>query len=188
MSYKVNQEKLEINSSGVLNTTNVPPTAPPDGSITTAKLADGAVTGIKRTSTVLGSTVLGNGLYLDEDGFIGSVTVTSSGQKVRISFVGQEVYFSKGSGRESIIAYFALFRNGTFISNSIRTNGFSHNAGATYYSGGGSQWIAAEAAFSVIDENPPAGTNTYTISLNTSEDGGVNRVGIFNVSIVVREV
>lgn len=194
MSYKANQEKMTVSSTGTVGSATTADSATTasvaDGSITTAKLADGAVTGIKRTSTVLNSVVIPNVSHEDIDGYISSISVTSSGQKVRLSFVGDYLGLYKGIGRESIFVSFGVFRNGSFLSGSNRSSGYWIPVGTLAYQNSlnGWQWVMAESCFSFIDENPPVGLNTYAISLNTSEDGGANRIQTIGVSLVAREV
>jgi len=198
MSYKANQEKMTVSSTGKVGSATTADSATTagsassvaDASITTAKLADGAVTGIKRTSTILNSVVIPNASYEDIDGYISSVSVTCSGQKVRLSFVGENIGLYKGIGRDSIYVAFAVFRNGVFLSGSNRGSGYWIPVGTAAYnnSANGYQWVMPEAVFTFIDEAPPVGVNTYAISLNTSEDGGVNRIITGGVSLVAREV
>lgn len=186
MSYKANQEKLEINSSGVLNAANVPTTVPADGSITTAKLADGAVTGIKRTNAVLGRTQITNGIKTNGDSF--SVSAVCVGNPVKICFEPRPgtglsyITATAPNGQTNSLAYFVLVRNGTTIGHLGSLGLFfgtviSGSRSANYSPG----------SFEFIDQSPPTQTNVYQVGLLTSSDTA-ETYDFAAVDLVVREI
>lgn len=196
MSYKANQEKLTISSLGKVGSATQADTATTastassvaDGSITTAKLANGAVTGIKRTNNVLGRTQIPNGNKTVYTTW--SVVVTCAGNPVKIYFDGRPPAFRSAlvptspAGNINSIIHFDVYRNGTIIG-ALGTQLGAYHPGLT---AGVKFWSASATGMYLIDQNPPVGNNTYAVELITDADGGGEYVQMANIDLVVREI
>jgi hypothetical protein len=165
MSYVPNQEKLTINSSGIIDATNVPPTVPADGSITTAKLAAGAVTTAKlavankvKSDFLMGETI---------NGGIGTKTIdlvlTVTGNRpVFLGILSQgtantndgTMYNSSSPPRDMLVEF---YRNGVRIAYSN-------------FEDAGDGLFAHPTSSHFMFDYPPSGTHTYRAIISTSGD------------------
>lgn len=184
MSYKANLEQLSISPTGKVasavqadsattatTATNAATVA--DNSITTTKIVNQAVTAAKRQSSTQAITDIGAGFQyagsqLGET--VKSVSISCSGNRpVLIYFEGRDTISLSGFRSDSIRPadsyQVQLLRNGVAIKgSSIWQRSASGNIVI--------DWILSPGLVWFIDQNPPAGTNTYATTCATSADDG----------------